>query len=250
MVISIASQKGGVGKTSSSISLAAGLARKNKKVLLIDIDSQANSSKVLLDNYTAIQKEQTIYNTIINRSTLPIYKTKIDNLEIVPSHILLSETDVVLTTAMDHKEERLKRELDRIKNNYDYIFIDCPPALSWLALNAFTASDKIIVVVSPGYFELDSVVQISKTIKEVKELFNPELQLLGFLFTMSDPTVNSKTSLQILRQTYTGLVFNAVVPRNTDLRDAHFEKKDIFSYNPNAAAAHAYNKLIDEIFSL
>lgn len=116
--------------------------------------------------------------------------------------------------------------------------------------NAFTASDKVMVIVSPGYFELDSIVQISKTIHEVKEFFNPHLQLAGFLFTMSDPTVNSKTSLQILRQTYTGTVFNTVIPRNTDIRDAHFEKKDIFSYNPHAAAAQAYNKLIEEFFKL
>lgn len=113
-----------------------------------------------------------------------------------------------------------------------------------------TASNKVIVIVSPGYFELDSIVQISKTIKEVKEYFNPEIELAGFLFTMSDPTVNSKTSLQILRQTYTSSVFNTIIPRNTDLRDAHFQKKDIFSFNPNAAAAQAYEKLIQELFHL
>jgi chromosome partitioning protein len=124
------------------------------------------------------------------------------------------------------------------------------PTLSWLTINAMTASDKVIVIVSPGYFELDSIVQISKTIKEVKGYFNPNIELSGFLFTMSDPTVNSKTSLQILRQTYTGTVFNTVIPRNTDLRDAHFEKKDIFSFNPNAASAQAYNKLIGELFQL
>jgi chromosome partitioning protein len=250
MVISIASQKGGVGKTTSSISLSAGLARKGKKVLLIDIDSQANSSKVIIKDYQAIPKEQTIYSTILNRSPLPIHTSEIKNLDIVPSHILLSNTDVELTTAIDHREERLKRELDLIKHKYDYVFIDCPPTLSWLTINAFTASDQVMVIVSPGYFELDSIVQISKTIHEVKDFFNPQLKLAGFLFTMSDPTVNSKTSLQILRQTYTGNVFNTVIPRNTDIRDAHFEKKDIFSYNANAASAQAYAKLIDEFFKL
>jgi chromosome partitioning protein len=250
MIIAIASQKGGVGKISSSISLAAGLARKGKKVLLIDIDSQANSSKVLIKDYQTILKEQTIYATILNRSPLPIHATEVKNLNIVPSHILLSNTDVELTTAIDHREERLKRELDAIKENYEYIFIDCPPTLSWLTINAFTAADKVMVIVSPGYFELDSIVQISKTIREVKEFFNPQLQLAGFLFTMSDPTVNSKTSLQILRQTYTQEVFNTVIPRNTDIRDAHFEKKDIFSYNSNATSAQAYNKLIEEFFKV
>jgi chromosome partitioning protein len=250
MIFSIASQKGGVGKTSSSISLSAGIARKGKKVLLIDIDSQANSSKVLLSNYPQLQKQQTIFTTILDRNALPIHKTQLPNLDIVPSHILLSNTDVELTTAIDHREERLRRELDLVKHNYDFIFIDCPPTLSWLTINAMTASDKVIVIVSPGYFELDSIVQISKTIKEVREYFNPNIELAGFLFTMSDPTVNSKTSLQILRQTYTGAVFNTVIPRNTDLRDAHFDKKDIFSFNPHAAAAQAYAKLINELFQL
>ncbi|MEU5301775.1 ParA family protein [Streptomyces noursei] len=250
MVIAVASQKGGVGKTSSTISLAAGLARKGKRVLLVDIDSQANSSKVLLPNYPQVQKHQTVFATILERSPLPTHQTSVPNLEIVPSHILLSNTDVELTTAIDHREERLKKELDAIKGDYDYVFIDCPPTLSWLTINAFTAADQVIVVVSPGYFELDSIVQINKTIKEVREYFNPSLELAGFLFTMSDPTVNSKTSLQILRQTYTGSVFNTVIPRNTDLRDAHFNKRDIFSFNSKSTAALAYSKLIGELFEV
>lgn len=250
MVIAIASQKGGVGKTSTSISLAAGLARKDKRVLLIDIDSQANSSKVLLPNYQQLKKEQTIYTTILEHTPLPVHATPLSQLSLIPSHILLSNTDVALTTAIDHREERLKKQLDLIKDQYDYVLIDCPPTLSWLTINAMTASDKVMVVVSPGYFELDSIVQISKTIREVKEYFNPYLELAGFLFTMSDPTINSKTSLQILRQTYTSSVFNTVIPRNTDLRDAHFEKKDVFSYNPHAAAAQAYEKLIHEMFDI
>ncbi|MBT2451281.1 ParA family protein [Streptomyces sp. ISL-43] len=248
MVIAVASQKGGVGKTSSTISLAAGLARKGKHVLLIDIDSQANSSKVLLPNYPQIQKHQTVFATILERSPLPTHQTSVPNLEIVPSHILLSNTDVELTTAIDHREERLKKELDAAKGRYDYVFIDCPPTLSWLTINAFTAADRVIVVVSPGYFELDSIVQISKTIKDVRGYFNPSLELAGLLFTMSDPTVNSKTSLQILRQTYTSSVVNTVIPRNTDLRDAHFQKQDIFAFNPKSPAALAYTKLINELF--
>jgi chromosome partitioning protein len=248
MIIAIASQKGGTGKTSTSISLAAGLARKGKKTLLVDVDSQANSSKVLLNHYLQIPKEQTVYAAILERKSLPVHPTAIPNLEIVPSHILLSNTDVQLTTALDHREARLKRELDKIKHHYDAVLIDCPPALSWLTVNAFTAADKVLVIVSPGYFELDSIVQISKTIKDVQEFFNPGLQLAGFLFTMSDPTINSKTSLQILRQTYTDSVLTTVIPRNTDLRDAHFNKQDIFAFNSNAAAAHAYNKLIHELF--
>lgn len=250
MIIAIASQKGGTGKTSTSISLAAGLARKGKKVLLVDIDSQANSSKVLLPNYMKLQAQETIYDTILEKKPLPIHPTEVPLLSLVPAHILLSNTDVALTTAIDHREERLKRELDKVHKDYDFIFIDCPPTLSWLTINSMTAANKVIVVVSPGYFELDSIVQISKTIKEVQAYFNPSLELAGFLFNMSDTTVNGRTSLQILRQTYTGLVFNTVIPRNTELRDAHFNKKDIFSVNSQAAAAQAYNKLINELFGL
>src|SRR3954470_24231891 len=166
MVIAIASQKGGVGKTTTAISLAAGLARKNKRTLLIDIDSQANSSKVLIADYQAVQKDDTLYTTILERRPLPVQDTQVPNLSIVPSHILLSNTDIELTTALDHREERLKNQLDLVKLQYDFVIIDCPPTLSWLTLNAFTAADKVIVVVSPGYFELDSIVQISKTINE------------------------------------------------------------------------------------
>jgi chromosome partitioning protein len=250
MKISIASQKGGVGKTSTAISVSAGLARMGKKTLLIDIDSQANSSKVILPNYPGIQADQTIYTTILERNPLPVHETKVPNLYIVPSHILLSNTDIELTTAIDHREARLKTELDKLAGDFDFVIIDCPPTLSWLTINALTASDKVIVVVSPGYFELDSIVQISKTVKEVREYFNPSLELLGFLFTMSDPTINTSTSLRILRQTYTEKVLKTIIPRNTDLRDAHFNKQDIFGFNPKAKAALAYNKLINEVFGL
>jgi chromosome partitioning protein len=248
MVIAVASQKGGTGKTTTSITLAAGLARKGKKVLLIDIDSQANSSKVLMDDYISVKKGSTVYATILDRDPLPITQTAIDNLNLVPSHILLADTDIELTVAKDHREARLKRELEKIRDAYEYVFIDCPPALSWLTLNAFTAADKALIVVSPGYFELDSIVQINKTIQEVKDFFNNRLDLMGFLFTMSDPTVNSKTSLKLLRQTYPDSVLKTVIPRNTDIRDAHFNKQDIFTFNPKSSSAVAYERLINELF--
>ncbi len=248
MVYAIASQKGGTGKSTTSITLAAGLGRIGKKTLIIDIDSQANSSKVLIPDYINLKKEETIYNTILDRGPLQVHPTGIPNVEIVPSHILLSNTDVELTTAKDHREARLRNALEAVRDDFDHILIDCPPALSWLTINAFTASDEVLVVVSPGYFELDSIVQISKTIEEVVEFFNPNLRLAGYLFTMSDPTINSKVSLKLLRQTYTNDVLKTVIPRNTDLRDAHFNKQDIFAYNPRSKGATAYNKLIQEMF--
>ena len=249
MIISIASQKGGTGKTTTAITLSTGLGRMGKKVLLIDIDSQANASKVLIPEYTQVQKEETIFTTILERKPLQVHTTSFPNLDIVPSHIFLSETDVELTTAKDHREARLKTQVDKIRDRYDHILIDCPPALSWLTINAFTASDKVLLVVSPGYFELDSIGQINKTLLEVRNLFNPSLQLLGILFTMSDPTINSKTSLKLLRQTYTDNVLKTIIPRNTDMRDAHFNKGDIFSTSPNSKGALAYTKLISEIFN-
>ncbi len=250
MIVAVASQKGGTGKSSTSISLAAGLAKLHgKRVLLVDIDSQANSSKVLLPDYQNLKSDQTIYRTILNREPLPVHPTSIDNLAVVPAHILLSNTDVELTTAKDHREARLKTQLDLIAAGYDYIFIDCPPALSWLTINAFTAAQAVLVVVAPGYFELDSIKQLNKTIDEVRQIFNPNLALLGYLFTMSDPTVNSRTSLQILRQTYTDDVLKTVIPRNTDLRDAHFNKQAIFDFNPSSKSASAYSKLIRELFN-
>jgi chromosome partitioning protein len=248
MIISIASQKGGVGKTSTAISLAAGLARTGKRVLLVDVDSQANSSKVLLPDYVRLDKGQTVYATIIEKKPLPVLPTTLPTLDIVPAHILLSETDVALTTAIDHREARLKTELDKIQARYDFVFLDNPPALGWLTINSFTASDRVLVVVSPGYFELDSIVQIGKTIASVQEVFNPDLQLLGFLFTMSDPTINTQTSLQILRQTYTDKVLKTIIPRNVDLKDAHMNKQDIFAFNPRSNAAKAYMTLIEEVF--
>ena len=166
----------------------------------------------------------------------------------MPSHILLSNTDIALTTAIDHREARLKTQLDQIKDKYDFVLIDNPPALGWLTINSFTASDRVLAVVSPGYFELDSLVQLNKTLAEVREYYNPNLQLAGFLFTMSEPTINTSISLQLLRQTYTSQVLQTVIPKNVDLREAHFNKKDIFSYNKNSKAALAYDKLIREVF--
>jgi chromosome partitioning protein len=248
MVLSIASQKGGTGKTTTAITMAVGLGKLGKKVLLIDTDSQANASKVLIPQYKAVRKENSLYTTILERQGLAIHQTDYPNVDIVPSHILLSNTDIELTTAKDHREARLKTALELVKQQYDHILIDCPPALSWLTINAFTASDKVLIVISPGYFELDSIVQINKTIREVVEFFNPNLRLAGYLFTMSDPTNNSKVSLKLLRQTYTDDVLTTVIPRNTDIRDAHFNKTDIFSHAPKSKGAAAYRNLVQELY--
>src|SRR6266508_4871894 len=134
IVTAIASQKGGVAKSTSSINISAGIAKKGRRVLLIDIDPQANSSRVLLSEYNSLRKEDTLWNTIINNSPLKLYTSGVSGLSIVPSHILLSNADIDLQSVFK-REERLKMHLDKIKEDYDYIFIDCPPSLSWLTYN-------------------------------------------------------------------------------------------------------------------
>jgi chromosome partitioning protein len=248
MIYSSASQKGGVGKTSTSIAIAAGIAHKGKKVLLVDMDSQANSSKVLLHEYKTIRAEETVYRTIIKREPLAIYPSSISGLDIVPSHIFLAETDTSLASATDHREARLKRELDKVKGNYDTIILDCPPSLGWLTLNAFTASDQIIIVVEPGYFELDSITQIIRTIQTVQSEFNPNLVLRGILLNKSDQTLATTESVNLLQQMYSDLFLPIIIPRNTDIKNAHYQKEDIFTYNAKASAALAYEKLVQEVF--
>ncbi len=249
LITSIASQKGGTGKTTTTLALATGLARKGKKVLVVDMDSQANSSKILLRDYQQIiTRDDTICTVILDKSQdLSVHKSDFENVDVVPSHILLSEADVTLTTAMDHREARLAHALKKIQGVYDYIFIDCPPSLSWLTLNALNASDQVITVISPGYFELDSVKQISKTIGAVRENFGHPVVWKGILFNMSEPTNNSKVSLQVLRQTFDN-VFKTVIPRNTAMKDAHANKESIYDFNPSSSSAQAYDKLIAEIY--
>jgi chromosome partitioning protein len=250
MIFSIGTQKGGVGKTTTSLALSAGLARKGKKVLLIDIDYQANSSKVLLPEYQKLDIQDTICSTVLERKPFTVHRTSVENLEIVPSHILLSNADLTLITALDNRAQRLKIELDKVRSRWDYIFIDCPPSLGWLTLNAFTASDKIIIVVEPGYFELDSIVQIHKTIEKIKEEFNPALEVSGILFNKSDNTNATTASLQLLRQAYPNKVFRTIIPRNTDVKESQLSKRDIFSFNSKANAAIAYQNLIKEVFDV
>jgi chromosome partitioning protein len=247
-VTAIASQKGGVAKTTTSINLSSGIARTGKKVLLVDIDPQANSSRVLLHTYSELKKEDTVWNTIIKNQPLKVYPTHVSNLNIVPPSILLSNADIDLQSVFK-REERLKMHLDKIKDDYDYVFIDCPPWLSWLTYNALIAADKVLVPVSPGAFELESITQINRTIHEIQQI-NPHLKIAGYLFTMGDNTTNSKVSLKILRQTYPEYALGHIIPKNVDARDASTAKMDIFSYNPKALAAEAYQRVIEEVYGI
>jgi chromosome partitioning protein len=248
IVTAVASQKGGVAKSTASINLSAGLAKKGKKVLLVDIDPQSNSSRVLLHEYANLRKEDTLWNSIINNHPLKLYPTPIDNLQVVPSHILLSNADIDLQSVFK-REERLKIHLDKIKDRFDFVFIDCPPSLSWLTYNALVASDKVLVPVSPGYFELETIIQINKTIFEIQQI-NPNLAIAGYLFTQGDNTTNSKISLKVLRQTYPEYALTNIIPKNVDARDASASKMDIFTYNHKAVAAEAYMRVIQEVYGI
>lgn len=254
LTTAIASQKGGTGKTTTAISLAAGLAHKGKRVLLIDMDSQANASKVLLHQYQQLKPEGTVVATMLQKQPLQIYPTTIPTLYIVPSNYLLSNTDIQFAQDRNENEyqkaQRLKSQLDPLQGYFDYVFIDCPPALSWLTVNAFTAADEVIIIVSPGYFELDSIGQISDTISATMQAYNPHLRLRGLLFTMTDSTINTANSYALLKRLYGEGLLQTTIPRNTDLRDAHFSKVDIFRYNPAARGAVAYSRLLEELYGL
>jgi len=255
MVISIATQKGGTGKTTTAVNLASGLAKlKNKKVLLIDIDQQANASDILLDNYSEMENSEdgyqyTIYETIVNKGDLNIHESKVPNLSIVPSHIVLADVDTKLGLEKDHKEARLKKALDKVKEDYDYVIIDCPPALGWLTINALVASDKAIVVVAPGRFELTSINKFSDTLEFIQEAFEHDIELLGFLFNKKAPNLTSKESLLALRNAYPSLVFKTVIPKNTEVEKATMNGLNVFDHNPNCPYAQEMVRFLDEVIS-
>lgn len=249
MIIAIASQKGGVAKTTTSLALSAGLAHKNKKVLLIDIDPQANSAKVMLDNYEALSVNQTIYGAIMERRPLTIYPTKLNHLCLAPSHILLSNADTGLVNEID-RYFRLKDQLEAIENSYDYVVIDCPHTLGVLTLNALTAADQVIVPVAPGFFEFDSLIQLADVISAVQKRLNSQLQLAGYLYVRSTPTTQAADNLQQLRKAYSGKVFQTVIPQNVAAAEAHQRRLDIFSYQKDSRAAQEYNRFIYEFLKI
>lgn len=243
----IASQKGGVAKTTTAISLAAGLAHRGKRTLLIDLDSQANSSKVLLPDYSKLSADDTVYRSIRGKKPLSIRQTALPQLDIVPSHILLSSTDASIAAEIG-RETRLAKQLAQVTSNYDYVLIDCPPALGFLTINALVVADRVIITTAPGFFELDSLQQISETIQLVQDEFNPDLGIEGILFCMSTPTVETRDSLSLLRQVYGKLVFETVIPRNVRIKEAHFNGQDVFSFDPTCRAAEEYGRLLKEVF--
>jgi chromosome partitioning protein len=250
MIISIANQKGGVGKSTTAINLAAGLAHQGFRVLLIDFDPQGNTTKVLMNEEDEIPIQRTLYHVLINFYPLinVIQETQIHNLFIAPSHIRLSGADLELSNAMDNRSERLKKALKEVTKEYDQIIIDTPPSLGLLTINALTASDQVIIPVSTGFFALTGLVQLQETIAMVKETqLNPDLDILGVLCTFSERTHVSRDVENQLRGYFKKLVFKTVIPKNVSLEEAHSHHQSIFEYSPNSLGAQAYIDLVKEV---
>ena len=183
MIISIANQKGGVAKSTTAINLAAGLALEGRKVLLIATDLQTNTTRVFIHPNMEIDRDESLYSSLINLAPLStiVRKTKDPNLDVVPSHIHLSSADLELAQALDNRSERLKRAIGNLKEKYDYIIIDNPPSLGLITINSFTASDKLLIPVSTGFFAMTGLVRLQETIEMVKSnQLNPNLQIMGF----------------------------------------------------------------------
>ncbi len=243
--ITITNQKGGVGKTTTAVNLAAYLAHLGKKTLLIDLDPQGNTTSGLGQR----AQESSIYEVIINH--LPIEKaiiqTLLPNLSLIPADIRLSGAEVELVQ-VERREYQLKTALEKIKSQYQFILIDCPPSLSLLTLNGLVASDSVLIPIQSEYYALEGVTALMNTIQRVNKTFNPHLQIEGVLLTMLDGRTN--LGLQVVDQVkkhFRKKVFATVIPRNVRLGEAPSHGLPIHLYDPKSAGARAYEALAKEI---
>ncbi|MDP2647833.1 MAG: AAA family ATPase [Candidatus Yanofskybacteria bacterium] len=246
-IISICNQKGGVGKTTTSINLGAYLAALGKYVLLVDLDSQANATVGLGVNVG--NGDYNVYHALINDQNPQgfLRKTSLFGFDILPAAQSLAGASVELVT-MEGRETRLKKVLDSLRTNYDYIIIDCPPSLGLLTVNALTASERVLIPVQCEYFALEGLGQLLKTIELVRGSLNSDLQVLGVLLTMYDK--RNQLSRQVLNEVmknFPGRVFEAVIPRTVSLAESPSFGKTILQFDPTSSAARAYRQLAEEI---
>lgn len=242
-IISIANQKGGVGKTTTAINLSAYLSRMGKKILLVDLDIQGNATTGLGIKRNSL--EQCVYNVLIGEEEAQniIQKTEFDHLFILPSTINLAGAEVELINTKD-REIRLQRELDSIKEKYDYIFIDCPPSLGIITINALCASDGVIIPLQCEYYALEGLTSFLNTFSLVQRKFNQKLKIRGILLTMYDShtSLSQQVSSEVINY-FKNQVFQTIIPRNVRLSEAPSYGKPIIIYDPGSKGAEAYRKL-------
>lgn len=246
-IIAVANQKGGVGKTTTAINLSACLAEKGKKVLTIDIDPQGNTSSGL-----GIKKDElnyTIYDLIIGNCSISdcLLVNIYENLCLLPSNVNLAGAEIELI-GVEEREFILKKEIEQIRNNYDFVIIDCPPSLNTLTINAMTTADTILVPIQCEYYALEGLSQLIHTINLVRQRLNPKLEIEGVVFTMFDARTN--LSLQVVENVKENLkqnIYKTIIPRNVRLAEAPSHGLPINIYDPKSAGAEGYKDLAEEV---